>query len=89
MNDKGVLPQFNGVLCHDHWKPYYHYTACLHAVCNAHHLRELERPHEQDNQQWAKDLQALMQAILERSKHKAVHSLPNKPDTSQNTTETC
>ena len=27
MNDKGVLPQFNGVLCHGHWKPYYHYTA--------------------------------------------------------------
>ena len=37
-------------------------------MCNAHHLRELERPHEQDNQQWAKDLQALLQAILEEVK---------------------
>jgi transposase len=37
-------------------------------LCNAHHLRELERPHEQDNQQWTKDLQALLQAILEEVK---------------------
>jgi transposase len=68
MNDKGVLPQFNGVLCHDHWKPYYQYTACLHALCNAHHLRELARAYEQDNQQWAKDMQALLQDILEEVK---------------------
>ena len=26
MNEKGVLPLFNGILCHDHWKPYYQYT---------------------------------------------------------------
>ena len=56
MNEKGVLPRFKGILCHDHWKPYYQYTDCEHALCNAHHLRELEleRAHEQDNQQWAK-----------------------------------
>ena len=36
-----ILPFFKGVLCHDHWKPYYHYE-CTHALCNAHHIRELE-----------------------------------------------
>jgi transposase len=64
MNEKGVLPLFNGILCHDHWKPYYQYTACLHSLCNAHHMRELERAYEQDNQQWAKDMQDLLQDIL-------------------------
>ena len=64
MNDKGVLPQFNGILCHDHWKPYYQYTSCVHALCNAHHLRELERAYEQDNQQWAKNMQDLLQTML-------------------------
>ena len=64
MNEKGVLPRFNGVLCHDHWKPYYRYTACQHALCNAHHLRELERAYEQDNQQWARQMQTLLQTIL-------------------------
>ncbi len=23
MNEIGILPVFKGVLCHDHWKPYY------------------------------------------------------------------
>ena len=68
MNDKGVLPQFNGILCHDHWKPYYQYTSCLHALCNAHHLRELERAYEQDNQQWAKNMQDLLQTMLKEVK---------------------
>ncbi len=64
MNERGVLPRFNGILCHDHWKPYYRYTTCLHALCNAHHLRELERAYEQDNQQWARQMQTLLQDIL-------------------------
>ena len=42
MEAMGILPDFTGVLCHDHWKPYYRYD-CTHALCNAHHLRELER----------------------------------------------
>ena len=59
MDEMGILPFFKGVLCHDHWKPYYQYK-CIHALCNAHHLRELERAWEQDNQQWAKEMQALL-----------------------------
>jgi len=59
MDEMGVLPGFSGVLCHDHWKPYYRYN-CMHALCNAHHLRELERAWEQDEQQWAKQMQALL-----------------------------
>ena len=56
MDEMGVLPQFIGVLCHDHWKPYYTYLFCLHALCNAHHLRELQRAWEQDGQKWAKTM---------------------------------
>jgi transposase len=63
----GVIPRFQGILVHDHWKPYYKYS-CTHALCNAHHLRELERAIEQDNQQWAKSMQALLLEI-----HKAVN----------------
>ncbi len=60
MDEMGILPRFRGVLCHDHWKPYYRYAHILHALCNAHHLRELERAWEQDHQQWAKQMQALL-----------------------------
>jgi len=59
MDEIGILPFFKGVLCHDHWKPYYQY-GCTHALCNAHHLRELERAWEQDHQQWAKEMQTLL-----------------------------
>ena len=62
MDEMGILPFFKGVLCHDHWKPYYRYE-CIHALCNAHHLRELERAWEQDHQQWAKEMQTLLNDI--------------------------
>jgi transposase len=62
MDKIGILPKFTGVLCHDHWKPYYRY-ACVHALCNAHHLRELERAWEQDGQHWAQQMQTLLLEI--------------------------
>ena len=62
MNEMGVLPDFEGILCHDHWKPYYTYD-CTHALCNAHHLRELERAWEQDEQKWAKQMKTLLEEI--------------------------
>ena len=64
MEAKNVLPRFTGILCHDHWKPYFHYKNCLHSLCNAHHIRELECACEQDKQQWAKDMQDLLHTIL-------------------------
>lgn len=62
MEAGGVIPRFKGILCHDHWKPYYAYS-CIHSLCNAHHLRELERAIEQDNQEWAGKMQKLLVEI--------------------------
>ncbi len=62
MNDIGILPRFKGVLCHDHWKPYYRYN-CTHALCNAHHIRELTRAWEQDKQAWAREMEELLKKI--------------------------
>jgi len=63
MDERGIIALFSGVLCHDHWKPYYRYVGCLHALCNAHHCRELIRSFEQDGQQWAKEMEVLLIAI--------------------------
>jgi transposase len=41
MNAIGVLPKFTGVAVHDAWAPYDTYTHMIHALCNAHALREL------------------------------------------------
>lgn len=62
MESIGILPKFKGILCHDHWKPYYAYK-CMHALCNAHHLRELEGVWEEDKQQWAKEMKTLLEEI--------------------------
>ena len=56
MDAIGVLPFVQGVLVHDHWKPYYRYSDCRHALCNAHHLRELTAAWENAGQAWAKAL---------------------------------
>ena len=62
MERMGVLANFGGQLVHDHWKPYFLYL-CTHVLCNAHHLRELERAIEQDSQKWAKRMKALLEEI--------------------------
>ena len=59
MDAIGILPEFNGVMCHDHWKPYYRYES-LHSLCNAHHLRELIRAYEQDGQVWAETMRVFL-----------------------------
>jgi transposase len=41
MDDAGVLPGFTGIAHHDAWAPYDTYTQAVHALCNAHALREL------------------------------------------------
>lgn len=59
MDAMGILPHFKGTLCHDHWKPYFIYQ-CMHSLCNAHHVRELERAFEQDKQNWALGMKQLL-----------------------------
>lgn len=63
MDAIGILKHFTGVLCHDHWKPYYTFKECDHSLCNAHHLRELERAFEQDGQKWAYKTKKLLLEI--------------------------
>jgi len=59
MDEMGILPVFKGLLCHDHWKPYYNYD-CTHCLCNAHHLRELQRAREMDRHEWAARMKQLL-----------------------------
>jgi transposase len=49
-----------GTVVHDHWAPYYTMKGVLHALCNAHHLRELKALVEIEKEDWARKMQRLL-----------------------------
>ena len=66
-----LLPRFQGVAVHDGWPSYYRFNV-RHALCNAHHLRELQFVLDTTGQQWAQDMMHLlvqMHRAVEASAH--------------------
>lgn len=55
-----LLAGVAGIVVHDHWKPYYTMAGVLHALCNAHHLRELKALVEIEEEDWARQMQRLL-----------------------------
>jgi transposase len=79
MDAADILPQYTGYAVHDHWFPYFSYQQAVHALCNAHHLRELTFVHEEEKEDWAKEMKDLL--ILgnnEVDKHAEVGILPKE-----------
>jgi transposase len=71
MDAAGILPAFKGVAVHDGWASYRDY-ACTHALCNAHHLRELIYLEETTQQPWTAKMIAFLRAAKEEAE--AAHS---------------
>jgi transposase len=91
MREAGVLPHFHGRAVHDGWGSYFAFD-CEHALCNAHHLRELTFLFERHRQGWAAELKGLlieMKQAVESAKDarksaltkKALRSLLKRYDT--------
>jgi len=73
MDDMEIIPNYRGILVHDHWTPYNKYDNCNHSYCNAHILRELNGISEKDNLRWSQDMHALL-VSMNNAVHKAKQS---------------
>jgi transposase len=62
MDEMDVLPNFQGISVHDGLSSYAKYN-CKHALCNAHHLRELLFVLERYQQIWAEGMMTLLIGI--------------------------
>ena len=59
---RGALPEGleGGVIVHDHFKSYYTLPQVAHALCNAHHLRELKALIDIEKEPWAWQMRDLL-----------------------------
>lgn len=73
--DIEVLAEMKGVVVHDHWKPYYQLEGVAHALCNAHHLRELKALEEIEQESWAKGMRKLL-GLACNYKHRYPDGIP-------------
>jgi transposase len=60
-NDGNTIWSFDGIAMHDGWRSYRSYDV-VHALCNAHHIRELRAVGEVWDQQWAPEMIELLRS---------------------------
>src|SRR5271166_5943681 len=74
-----LLAHVTGIVVHDHWKPYYTLKGVLHALCNAHHLRELKALVEIEKEDWARKMQHLLRRACHATNLAHEPGVPLKP----------
>jgi transposase len=74
-----LLAKVAGIVVHDHWKPYYTMKGVLHALCNAHHLRELKALIEIEKEDWAGKMQRLLRLACHLTNLARERDVPLKP----------
>ncbi len=64
----GVMPNYQGIAVHDGWPQYRSYDRVTHALCNAHHLRELLAVIESDTQgqSWAVEADRFLRRLHDK-----------------------
>lgn len=74
-----MLEGLAGIVVHDHWKPYYTLSGVLHALCNAHHLRELKALVEIELEAWAGNMQRLLRRACHATRLARARGSPLEP----------
>ena len=59
--DRGdMLSGVSGIVVQDHWQSYFTMPSVEHALCNAHHLRELQALSKIERDDWSRRMQTLL-----------------------------
>ena len=68
---RGAVPSTltSGIVVHDHFKPYFSLKSVGHALCNAHHLRELKAVTDYDHEPWATKMARVLRAAAKAVRH--------------------
>jgi len=74
-----LLGDVAGIVVHDHWKPYYTMPGVLHALCNAHHLRELKALIDIEKEDWARKMHRLLRHACHAVNLARERGIPLKP----------
>ena len=77
MDEMDILPNFAGTSVHDGLSSYRQYD-CDHALCNAHHLRDLQFITERYEQSWAEEMSRhllTIKAEVEQAKEQGLNAL--------------
>jgi transposase len=74
-----LLDGVTGIVVPDHWKPYFTMQGVLHALCNAHHLRELKALIEIEKEDWALGMQGLLRRACHAANLARASGRPLKP----------
>jgi transposase len=74
-----LLSNVTGIVVHDHWKPYYTMAGVRHALCNAHHLRELKALIDIEKEDWACKMQRLLRRACHAANLARERGVPLKP----------
>ena len=77
MDAMNLLPKYTGTAVHDHWSSYMDYD-CNHSLCNTHHLRDLAYCKEQENNEWAVSMIAMlleMKKEVDECKERGMNSM--------------
>jgi transposase len=75
-----LLANVAGIVVHDHWHPYYTLKGVLHALCNAHHLRELKALVEIEKEDWARRMQRLLRRTCHAVNLARAQDVPLRPE---------